>query len=35
VRMEVDELYLSEKWDSVMQTIDIFEIIRAQYLEKA
>ncbi len=35
VRVEVDELYQGKHWDSVMQKIDIFEIARAQYLEKA
>ncbi len=35
VRVEVEELHEGKHWDSVMQKIDIFEIARAQYLEKA
>jgi ATP-dependent DNA helicase RecG len=35
VRSEVEELFLSDHWTSVLQTIDIFEIERALYLEKA
>ncbi len=35
VRVEVEELFESDHWDAVMQTIDIFEIARAKSLEKA
>ncbi len=35
VRVEVEELHEGKHWDSVMQKIDISEIARAQYLEKA
>jgi RecG-like helicase len=35
VRIEIEELYASNSWDSVLQAIDSFEIARAQNLEKA
>lgn len=35
VRSEVEELYAGPTWDSVLQTIDTFEIVRARNLEKA
>jgi ATP-dependent DNA helicase RecG len=35
VRHEIDELFTSKLWGQVMETIDIFEIQRAEYLEKS
>ena len=35
VRIEIEELYEGNSWDSVLQAIDSFEIARAQNLEKA
>jgi len=35
VRIEIEELYEGNNWNSVLQTIDTFEIARAQNLEKA
>lgn len=35
VRIEIEELYEGNSWDSVLQGIDSFEIARAQNLEKA
>lgn len=34
VRVEIEELYEGDSWDSVLQGIDSFEIARAQNLEK-
>jgi ATP-dependent DNA helicase RecG len=35
VRIEIEELYEGNNWNSVLQSIDTFEIARAQNLEKA
>ena len=35
VRQDIDELFTSKLWGQVMETIDIFEIQRAEYLEKS
>jgi ATP-dependent DNA helicase RecG len=35
VRHEIDELFTSKLWGQVIETIDIFEIQRAEYLEKS
>jgi ATP-dependent DNA helicase RecG len=35
VRREIDELFASKLWGQVMERIDIFEVQRAEYLEKS
>jgi RecG-like helicase len=35
VRIEIEELYEGDNWNSALQAIDSFEIARAQNLEKA
>lgn len=35
VRIEIEELYESSSWDSVIQTIDSFDVTRVRNLEKA